>query len=286
MEKWRPIFVSNEKISIEIVEKLEEMIQPYLQKMQKATIYKTKEKKEVLSDQRDGWKTIIESSEIHDFLHQQIIPYIQKIDSDYEFEILPSHFDYMEYEKGGHFDKHIDFVSNHTNFTKQYTCIIGLETCLTGNTFIWDYQEQNYIPYSQSIIRGGLLIFESELSHFAETFKDEKGKKRIFSFSLRGMKRTPPEKKYQFITQEGNIHSIEKSKMKGSYCEVIDLQKDEDTIIHLPFTITDYEIQLIFHYIDKKDLSIHEMEQICQKLAFFMLIQPDYMDHSIPSWAK
>jgi hypothetical protein len=278
MEKWKEIFEGTKFVSEDLLLKLEEMIQPYLTNLEKAKVYKTKEKKEVISENREGWKTIIESPEIHSFLEEHLMPYIQH--HEYEFEILPSHFDYMEYETGGHFAKHIDFVSSHTNFTKQYTCILGLETCKTGDTMIWNSEFNDYLPTSQSIHRGGLVWFQSELSHFADKFKDKEKKKRIFTFSLRAMKKNELNPELcKWISKEGNVHLIKKTFMKDTFVEKI--LESED---HFQTDFSDDEIKLIFDYLQKtRILSIGEMNKIREKLAFLMMLQPEFMNDEVPS---
>lgn len=278
MEHWKEIFEGTKFVSEDILLKLEEMIQPFRVNLEKAKVYKTKEKKEIISENREGWKTIIESPEMHSFLEEHLMPYIQH--DDYEFEILPSHFDYMEYETGGHFAKHIDFVSSHTNFTKQYTCILGLETCKTGHTMIWNSEFNDYVSNSNSIYRGGLVWFQSELSHFADKFKDKEKKKRIFTFSLRAMKKNELNPELcKWISKEGNVHFIKKSLMKDTFVEKI--LENEDSF---QTDFSNDEIKLIFEYIQKsRILSIEEMNQIREKLAFLMIVQPEFMHDEVPS---
>ncbi len=273
-EEWKKIFTSSERVSEEILQKLEEYIEPYKDQLEKATIYKTKEKKEILSDKRESWKTIIESSEIHSFLQNYLMAYIQ--DDEYEFEILPSHFDYMEYDKGGHFDKHIDFVSNHTNFSKQYTCILGLETCESGYTQIWE--GNMFYPYCQSIRRGGLVWFDSECLHYGEEMKDKDKKKRIFTFSLRGMKKSDlQEEKVIWISKEGKKYYIQKSLIEKTFYHQMEGNGEVQT------DLTDRQMELILRYLKEEELTISEMSEIREPLGFLMLIYPEFMDHEVPA---
>lgn len=270
----------------DVIDRIEEYVRPYYESLKKAKIYKRSENKELYSDRRECLKTEILNVELMEYIKNYILPIIQRKGKEYdhEFEILPSHMDLLVYQKGGHFDDHIDFISNHSNITQQYTLLIGLENCMTGKTFVWDKELNTYKGYEESIIRGGLIWFCSDTHHFSEKFEDEENEKTVLSLSIRAIKKNNQPKKeyYQVQSIEGIVFHLPKDKLENTMLEkMYEIgNKEENMMIEM----TKEELELMRIYLEnERELTKEEMEKIIESLSFYMLITSELKTTHLPS---
>ncbi len=285
--------LKGELLKDEIINRIEEGIQPYLKDLDEAKIYETKKKREVYSEKRQkSFKSIIDDEDLRLYIIDNILPLINEEGKKYGhlFEVLPMHMDYIEYVKNGFFEEHIDFINNHTNFTQQYTCIIGLENCLSGSTYVWDTEEEKYNNYYESIMRGGLMWFKSDLRHFSEKFEDsDNKKKRIFTFSLRAIKRDYEEELdnfYKIKSKNGKEYYLEKKRCKNTLFEELNKALSEEGSNSIETQLEDEELKLMIDYLNggiSEELNKEEMIKINEKLALYMIIPSEYKNCKLSS---
>ncbi len=272
----------------DVMERIENYVRPYYEFLKKAKIYKRKEDKEVYSDKRESLKAEIKNEELMEYLQKEILPIVQKYgkERDQEFEILPTHMDLLVYQKGGYFEDHIDFISNHSNMTQQYTLLIGLENCVTGKTYIWNSFIKDYFGHDESIRRGGLLWFCSDTHHFSEKFEDEENEKTVLSLSLRAIKKKeePLIEYYTIKSSEGKVFYLRKDKLKNTMLSTLyDIQNGEENEKSI-LDLNNEELEYIRIYLEnERELEKEEMEKIIEKLSFLMLIQPQLKTCALPS---
>lgn len=275
-----------EIVGEEVIEKIEEYVRPYYESLKKAKIYKRSEDKELYSDKRECLKTEILNVELMEYIKSNILPIIQRKGKEYnqEFEILPTHMDLLVYQKGGHFDDHIDFISNHSNITQQYTLLIGLENCITGRTHVWDKGLNTYKGYEESIIRGGLLWFCSDVHHFSEKFEDEENEKTVLSLSLRAIKKNNEgmNEYYQVQSIEGKVFHLPKDKLENTMLKMMYEIGDKEESLKMEMTNEELEFMRIYLE-NERELTKEEMEKIMESLSFYMMIKPDLRTTHLPS---
>ena len=284
---YKTVFTNGEEIvGEEVMDKIEGYIRPYYEKLKKAKIYKRKEDKEIYSEKRESLKAEIQNEELMNYLKKEILPIVQKMgrEENHEFEIIPSHMDLLVYQKGGYFEDHIDFISNHSNITQQYTLLIGLENCVTGKTFVWDKENGDYKGYEQSIIRGGLIWFCSDTHHFSEKFEDEDNEKTVLSLSLKAVMKNEEEKReyYQVESTDGKIFYLPKKGYENTMLEKMYQIGDKNE--NLKMDLNNEEMELMRIYLEnERELTKEEMEKIVEPLAFYMLIRPELKSCYLPS---
>ncbi len=294
------IFQLGELIDISIIDHIEKLIKPYKKYLEEAKVYDVNEEKELKSNKRQkSYKAIIENEDLREYLITNILPLINKvgINKNHIFEILPGHIDYIEYIKDGFFDEHIDFINNHTNFTQQYTCIIGLENCLSGQTYVWDDKRKDYNGYEESIMKGGMIWFKSDLRHFGEKFEDNDKKKKILTISLRAIRKEMTqdlENMFIFKSKEGELFYVLKELCKNTLFEELNNitdkngREEEDKTKIIETDLTNEELKLMIKYLStdplevSESLNLDEISKIQKKLALYMIIPSEYKSCKVP----
>lgn len=129
-----------------------------------ATVYRPKLQQYLVDENRRSFKTTFNNRK----LKKIIRPYLA------ENIIIPddNHIDLNYYRTGHYFREHKDFVPALANNSIQLTIIIGLLSTPVGGTSI--RLGEKVTTYHQSIIKGGLLAFNSRLPHAGETVRGEK----------------------------------------------------------------------------------------------------------------
>ena len=158
--------------------------------LKKATIFSSSLNKDIYQiDKRMSNRLSLKNKEITDFLIKyELINYLNSKTTDFSWRLYNNHYDYIEYENNGFFNKHRDFQWVYYPNTIQMTCLIGLENCKDGGeTKIWfpkyfdiDNPERERV-FDSTCKKGGILIFPSHWYHSGNLVKD---KKRLFMITL------------------------------------------------------------------------------------------------------
>ncbi len=296
---FQPFFTNEcNLISEDILKIFEDKLTPFFEKLEPAKIYDLVNRSEVFHEMRDCLKTVIYEKEFFDLANTYLLPIINNIAIEHKhiFEFIPSHVDLIKYHKENYFNPHIDFVSNHTNFTKQYTLLIGFNTIDEGETYIWDKNINDFKPFKETVTRGGMVWFCSDIKHFADKIK-KNNTKIVLSFQLKAIK-IEDEFNYEntVILKPSDKNDIEyyipKNLIQNTLFEVMIQNNDSDliskseqnNIIRIETNLENDKLLKIIQYLKKeKDFSVEELEDIRTILNFYMINHVQFMDFKIPS---
>ncbi len=297
-EGFEPIF-TNENILIPetVLLELDEKIKPFLTKLEPAKIFDLKTQTEIIHERRDCLKTVIYDKELFEFANNHLLPIINHVaeQKNHTFEFIESHIDLIKYQKDNHFDVHFDFISNHTNITQQYTLLIGLCDSNEGKTYIWDDELNDFKPFTESIIRGGMLWFCSDIKHFAEKIKEDKTTKLVLSYQLRAVKRDEITNDNTIILKSNEVESVEyyvpKKSIQNTLFEVMIENNGENITFHennniitILTNLNNQQLSKIVSYLkNDKEFTSEEMEEIREILNFYMINHVEYLNCKISS---
>ncbi len=297
-EGYEAVFTNeNNFIPEEIMLEFEEKLKPYFAELKPAKIFDLKTRTEIIHEMRNCLKTVIYEKEFFELANKYLLPIINNISSSkkHVFEFIESHVDLIKYQQNHHFDIHFDYVSNHTNFSQQYTLLIGLNNVDEGRTFIWNDELDDFKPYNESISRGGMVWFCSDIKHFAEKLQ-KNSTKIVLSFQLKATKYDNDEDfDYENIINlksiENNDYFISKNLIKNTLFEVMLNNNDislnllnENKILSLQTNLDNNKLSKIVSYLKKSyDFDINELEEIREILNFYMINHADFIDCKIPS---
>jgi hypothetical protein len=159
-------------------------------RLKKATVFSSSLNKDVYQiDKRISNRLSLKNKEITEFLMKaELINYLNSRTQNFSWSLYNNHYDYIEYENNGFFNKHRDFQWVYYPNTIQMTCLIGLEDCKSGGeTKIWlpkyfdTKNNKKDIIFDSTCKKGGILIFPSHWFHSGNLVKD---KKRLFMMTL------------------------------------------------------------------------------------------------------
>ncbi len=297
---FQPFFTNKcNLINEDILKIFEEKLTPFFEKLEPAKIYDLVNRSEVFHEMRDCLKTVIYEKEFFDLANQYLLPIINNIAFEHKhiFEFIPSHVDLIKYHKENYFNPHIDFVSNHTNFTKQYTLLIGFNTIDEGETYIWDKNINDFKPFNETVTRGGMVWFCSDIKHFADKIKKNNNTKIVLSYQLKAIKiEEEPNSENTIILKPIDKNDIEyyisKNLIQNTLFDTMIQNNDSDlitlseknNIICIQTNLENDKLFKIIQYLKKeKDFSIEELEDIRNILNFYMINHVQFMDFKIPS---
>ena len=183
------------QMSKKITRKLDSLINSCIMKisggnLKQATVFSSSLNKDVyLIEKRISNRLSLKNKEITDFLiEHDFLDYLNSRSNNFTWKLYDNHYDYIEYNKGGFFNKHRDYQWVYYPNTIQMTCLIGLQDCKQGGeTKIWyptyfrTDQEQRFDTFKTTCQEGGILIFPSHWFHSGFEVKD---KKRLFMMTL------------------------------------------------------------------------------------------------------
>lgn len=295
-----PVFTNEiEYINDDIMNELKSKLEPFYSKLEPAKIYDFHDKSEIISEIRNSKKTTIFEDDIFSFLNTNILPIINNISEKYNqtFQIIKSHLDLVVYDGDNYFNGHHDFIGDHTNFSHQYTLIIGLVNSNSGNTLVWDSEDKEYKTYNQSINKGGLLWFCSDINHLSEKIK-KNDRKEILTVQLRAFKINEEKEEKDLVllkSTENTEYYIEKDLIKNTlFNNLIEINNSnennneegssQNNLYQIQTNLDNNKLQKIIQYIKKeKDFTTEEMEDIREILNFYMINHIDFRECKISS---
>lgn len=183
------------QMSKKITRKLDLLIKSCIMKisggnLKKATVFSSSLNQDVyLIEKRISNRLSLKNKEITEFLiEHDFLDYLNSRSNNFTWRLYDNHYDYIEYNKGGFFNKHRDYQWVYYPNTIQMTCLIGLQNCKRGgDTKIWypkyfkTGQEERFDTFKATCQEGGILIFPSHWFHSGFEVKD---KKRLFMMTL------------------------------------------------------------------------------------------------------
>lgn len=137
-----------------------------------AQVFTPRSQAHVLSANRRSLKATFYDADVVRWVHSALPA---------RYELLPTeHIDLIQYNTGDFFKEHTDFVYQYPQHGEQVTVIVGLEDAEAGGTQI---RESVSSPerkiYTESITKGGVLVFPSHYLHSGEPVR---GRKEIMVF--------------------------------------------------------------------------------------------------------
>ena len=182
------------QMSKKITRKLDSLINSCIMKisggnLKQATVFSSSLNKDVyLIEKRISNRLSLKNKEITDFLiEHDFLDYLNSRSNNFTWKLYDNHYDYIEYNKGGFFNKHRDYQWVYYPNTIQMTCLFGLHNCIKGGeTKIWfprNYSGKNNESkiYNYTAKKGGVVIFPS---HWFHSGLPVNGKKKLLMMTL------------------------------------------------------------------------------------------------------
>lgn len=202
-------------------------------KLKQATIYSRSRKQDVLNiEKRLSNRVSLKDKEITDYvLKSKLIEFLNQNTNKFHWSLLEHHYDYVEYEESGFFNKHRDYQWFYSPNTIQMTCLFGLHNCINGGeTKIWFPRNYNGKKnesqiYDYTAKKGGIIIFPS---HWFHSGLPVNGQKKLLMMTLSceydEMKKSP-------LSKNGDsMYKITYSEILSSVNLNIDFRKKNDDI--------------------------------------------------------
>jgi hypothetical protein len=133
------------------------------------------------SEIRSSKKVEYKDKNLFAFVDEHIIPVLNQNELDFNFMLIHDDLQVVKYSKGGHFNKHQDFVNFTSNEFQNYSFVLCVKSCSEGGETILHFDEKPF-KFDTGKKLGSLLLFQKDTIH--EGCKVVEGEKQVLIGNL------------------------------------------------------------------------------------------------------
>ena len=171
-------------IDNEIINNIINIVNDDKSDFQKSLLYSTKTKTKFIDEnERISKFKLLKDETLFDYF-DQLLEKINQVDPQYNYSVVHNDITYIQYEKGGFFKKHSDYLSFTSNLIEEYTLILCTDAkCVGGETILHINPSFKHISKA-SITPKNCLLFRKDIVHEGNLIED--GYKHILTVNLVG----------------------------------------------------------------------------------------------------
>jgi hypothetical protein len=133
------------------------------------------------SEIRSSKKVEYKDKKLFKFVDKHIIPVLNNNELDFNFMLIHDDLQVVKYNKGGHFNKHQDFVNFTSNEFQNYSFVLCVKSCSEGGETILHFDDKPF-KFETGKNLGSLLLFQKDTIH--EGSKVMEGEKQVLIGNL------------------------------------------------------------------------------------------------------